>query len=136
MQPKPETPHDRPTAVLTFGEQAVLRWSLVFVWLATALVSLWEFEGQSMQLLLAAGMQKSAFASLLILAGAAVDASLGLLMWLRPGRRTYLAALALMLAMTVVATVMAPSLWMHPLGPLTKNIPIAALLLVLARKAP
>ena len=38
-----------------------------------------------------------------------------------------------MLLMTGVATAIDPSLWLHPLGPLTKNVPIAALLLVLAR---
>lgn len=135
MPLKPEEPSGRMMTILTIREQDVLRLSLVVVWLATALVSVWELEGLSMQLLLAAGMQKSSFASLLILAGATVDAILGFLMWLRPGRRTYLATLAVMLSMTAVATVMDPGLWLHPLGPLTKNIPIAAVLLVLARKA-
>lgn len=132
---KPEGFSGRSMRNFTLGELDVLRWSLVIVWLATALVSLWEFEGQSMALLVAAGLQNSWGASLLILAGAAVDAILGLLMWLRPGRRSYLAALVVMLSMTAVATVMDPSLWLHPLGPLTKNIPIAVVLLVLARKA-
>lgn len=135
MPLKPEAPSGRMMTILTIREQDVLRLSLVVVWLATALVSVWELEGLSMQLLLAAGMQKSSFASLLILAGATVDAILGFLLWLRPGRRTYLATLAVMLSMTAVATVMDPGLWLHPLGPLTKNIPIAAVLLVLARKA-
>lgn len=135
MPLKPEEPSGRMMTILTIREQDVLRLSLVVVWLATALVSVWELEGLSMQLLLAAGMQKSSFASLLILAGATVDAILGFLMWLRPGRRTYLATLAVMLSMTAVATVMDPGLWLHPLGPLTKNIPIAAVLLILAGKA-
>lgn len=135
MPLKPEEPSGRMMTILTIREQDVLRLSLVVVWLATALVSVWELEGLSMQLLLAAGMQKSSFASLLILAGATVDAILGFLLWLRPGRRTYLATLAVMLSMTAIATVMDPGLWLHPLGPLTKNIPIAAVLLVLARKA-
>jgi hypothetical protein len=34
-----------------------LRWSLVFVWLATAFVSVWELNGQSLQLLTAAGVK-------------------------------------------------------------------------------
>ena len=37
-----------------------------------------------------------------------------------------------MLVMTALASVLDPSLWLHPLGPLTKNVPIAAALWVLA----
>ena len=64
-----------------------------------------------------------------------MDLVLGLWLWLRPGRTVYRLALAVMLLMTGVATAIDPSLWLHPLGPLTKNLPIAALLLVLARTA-
>lgn len=113
-----------------------LRLSVVFVWLATAIVSVWELEGQSVELLMAAGVQDPVLTRWLILSGAGVDAALGLALLLRPVRWTYLAALAVMGLMTAVATVIAPSLWLHPLGPLTKNLPIAAILLVLARTRP
>jgi hypothetical protein len=113
-----------------------LRLSIVFVWLATAIASVWELQGQSAQLLQAAGVQDVFLARWLILAGAGVDAVLGLAMLLRPGRWTYLAALAVMALMTLVASILDPSLWLHPLGPLTKNIPIAALLFVLAKAKP
>ena len=53
----------------------------------------------------------------------------GLALWLLPGRKSYLTALLLMAAMTVLATVLQPTLWLHPLGPLLKNLPIAAMLL-------
>ena len=121
---------------LTGKDQDLLRFSIVFVWLATAIVSVWELHGQSTQLLLAAGVQDPALARLLILAGAGVDAVLGLAILLRPARWSYLAALATMVLMTLVATVFDPSLWLHPLGPLTKNLPIAAALLVLAKAKP
>ena len=113
----------------------LLRYSLVFVWLTTALVSVWELQGQSLQLL--AGLDDSTpwLKPALILSGALVDLVLGLWLWLRPGRTAYRLALAAMLLMTGVATAIDPSLWLHPLGPLTKNVPIAALLLVLARTA-
>ena len=113
----------------------LLRYSLVFVWLATAFVSVWELQGQSLQLL--AGLDGSTpwLKPALILSGALVDLVLGLWLWLRPGRTAYRLALAAMLLMTGVATAIDPSLWLHPLGPLTKNVPIAALLLVLARTA-
>ncbi len=114
----------------------LLRYSLVFVWLATALASVWELNGQSLQLL--AGIAEPApwTKPALILAGALVDLVLGLCLWGRPGRTIYHLALVVMLLMTMVATTIEPSLWLHPLGPLTKNIPVAALLLVLARTEP
>ena len=110
-----------------------LRFSLVFVWLATAFASVWERHGQSLQLLNATGVQDQTLAATLIWSGAGVDAALGLAMWIKPARLTYLAALGAMGVMTCVATVMAPALWLHPLGPLMKNVPIAAALWVLAR---
>jgi hypothetical protein len=33
--------------------------------------------------------------------------------------------------MTITATVLLPALWLHPLGPLSKNLPIAAALYLL-----
>ena len=114
----------------------LLRASLVVVWLATAVVSGWELHGQSRELL--AGLP-TAWAeghapwlpTAIILAGAAADAVLGLWLALRPGRKAYGAALLMMLAMTLLATAIQPAWWLHPFGPLTKNLPIAAILWVL-----
>lgn len=112
----------------------LLRAGLVFVWLATAFVSLVELDGQSSELLRQAGWSNPLAIRAVILAGAGVDLVLGLGMALRPGRRIYRLALAMMGIMTVAATVLAPTLWLHPLGPLTKNIPLAACLWVLLRE--
>ena len=114
----------------------LLRASLVVVWLATAVVSVWELHGQSRELL--AGLP-TAWAeghapwlpTAILLAGAAADAVLGLWLALRPGRKAYGAALLIMLAMTLLATAIQPAWWLHPFGPLTKNLPIAAILWVL-----
>ncbi len=112
---------------------SLLRFSLIFVWLATALVSVRELNGQSLQLLASAGIHDRTLAFMLILGGAGLDAALGLAMWIKPGRATYLVALASMVVMTLTATAIAPALWLHPLGPLTKNVPIAVALWALAR---
>ena len=114
-------------------DRDLLRFSIVFVWLATAAASIWELHGQSAMLLTDAGVRDASVAQALTLGGAAVDAVLGLAMLLKPSRGVYLLAFAVMGAMTIVATVLAPSLWLHPLGPLTKNVPIAAVLWTLAR---
>ena len=114
-------------------DEKMLRFSIVFVWLLTAATSVWTLNGQSMQLLSAAGVNDPSLIRLLILGGAGVDAALGFAMLLKPSQLSYLAALAAMLIMTFVATILDPALWLHPLGPLTKNVPIGAALIVLAR---
>ena len=115
-------------------QRRYLRLSLVFVWLWTAVVSVWELQGQSRSLLVAGGVSDTGVANALVLAGAVLDAILGLWLLLRPTRPAYLLALAIMVMMTLVATVLSPSLWLHPLGPLSKNIPIAVVLWLLARE--
>jgi len=112
-------------------DATLLRMAVVFVWLATAVASLWEFDGQSMELLARAGVTDRRVASILIAAGAGADVLVGIAMALWPRRCVYLIALILMLTMTAVATVLDPALWLHPLGPLTKNVPIAAALWIL-----
>lgn len=114
----------------------LLRASLIAVWLFTAVASIVELNGQSREVLAAAGITSPAWlVGLLIIGGAAADLVVGIALWRWPGRASYGAALALMLAMTLVATVLQPSLWLHPLGPLLKNLPIAALLWHLYRRA-
>jgi len=119
---------------LTARDLSLLRLSLVFVWLATSLVSLIELNGQGRELLLPAGITDVGLIRALVISGALVDALLGLALWLRPSRQVYGLALSMMLLMTLAATVLRPDLWLHPLGPLTKNLPLAALLWVLMRR--
>ena len=114
-------------------DEKLLRLSLALVWLATAAVSLWEIHGQSADLLFAARVANPALQTGTVWLGAGIDGALGLAMLVCPGRRTYLAALWAMLFMTVAATILIPRLWLHPLGPLTKNVPIAAVLWILSR---
>jgi DoxX-like family len=116
-------------------DKRLLRASLVLVWLLTAVVSVWELQGQSMALLRAAGMVHEPSMQMLVWLGSGLDLAMGLALWCWPRRWVYGLALGAMLGMTVVATVLLPSLWLHPLGPLLKNIPIAALLWVLAKEA-
>lgn len=117
-------------------DDRLLRLSLVTVWLVTAAVSLLELNGQSRQLLADAGVASPAWlVQGLIVGGAVADLLVGIALWRWPGRASYVAALALMVAMTLAATVLQPGLWLHPLGPLLKNLPIAAVLWHLIRRA-
>ncbi|MBD9580604.1 DoxX-like family protein [Delftia sp. DLF01] len=103
--------------------------SLIAVWLGTALVSAIEHRGLSVQVLADAGIHDARWQTFLVWSGLLADLAVGLALWLLPCRKSYLAALLLMAAMTVLATVLQPTLWLHPLGPLLKNLPIAAMLL-------
>lgn len=114
--------------------------SLVLVWLGTAIASALDDAGWSglqhagARLLQDAGIHSTAWQTGLIWSGLLADLAVGL--WLlrglwHPGRAAYAAALALMAAMSLAGTVLQPALWLHPLGPLLKNLPIAAALWVL-----
>lgn len=117
---------------LSLRPHDALRYSLVAVWLGTAASSALEWHGMSRQILLDAGVTEHH--ALLIGGGTVVDAALGLALWLRPGRAAYASALLMMLVMTLTATWLQPDLWLHPLGPLLKNLPIAAALWALMQE--
>lgn len=108
-----------------------VRWSLVFVWLFTAVVSIHQWNGQSSDLLRSAGVPEGPWQNGLIGGGAAMDLVIGFWLWLRPSRMAYAVALTGMVVMTLAATALLPALWLHPLGPLSKNLPIAAALWLL-----
>ncbi|MDR0481320.1 MAG: DoxX-like family protein [Gallionellaceae bacterium] len=112
----------------------LMRVSLVVVWLGTALVSALDFRGWSgldhegARLLAAGGIGDTRWQALLIWTGLLADLTVGLALCFKPGRASYCAALGLMIVMTLTGTVLQPALWLHPLGPLLKNLPIAAML--------
>jgi len=114
--------------------RGLARSSVVLLWLHTGLVSLWELHGQSLALLQTAGLD-GPFAQLLILAGAGLDLLLGAALWRWHARPVYRLAGLAMLLMTLTGSLLLPALWLHPLGPLSKNVSIAALLYLLHEDA-
>ncbi|QXZ11354.1 DoxX-like family protein [Comamonas sp. Y33R10-2] len=108
--------------------------TLVIVWLGTAAVSALDYFGLSSlnhegaRLLTDGGISDTRWQAVLIWSGLLADLLIGLALLLRPGRASYRAALWMMVAMTAVGTALQPALWLHPLGPLLKNLPIAAML--------
>lgn len=102
--------------------------TLATVWMGTALASAITADTIGPALLAAQPRLPVAWHPWLIWGGASVDLLLGLAMWRRPSRMVWRLALAATLGMTTVATWVDPTLWWHPLGPLTKNLPILLLL--------
>jgi hypothetical protein len=104
------------------------RAALVAVWLGTAAASLWDGGAHGQALLQRLGLG-AGLALALVWAGALWDLALGLWLARRPSALAYRAALWGMVGMTALATAWLPALWLDPLGPLLKNLAIAALLL-------
>lgn len=110
------------------------RASLVLLWWGTVVASLHDGGATGItQLQQATGMSQSAALALVVL-GCAWDGAVGLLLLLRPGALTYRLAAAGVIGMTVLATVLMPALWLDPFSALLKNLPVLALLALMAEK--
>jgi hypothetical protein len=119
---------------LSLQERQVAHLSLVIVWLWTAAVSIQQIDGQSLALLRQQSVLAPALFPWVIWGGAGVDALLGCLMAWHPRRWVYITATGMTLLMTLVGTWLTPHLWLDPLGPLSKNLPILALLWILSKE--
>jgi uncharacterized protein YbjT (DUF2867 family) len=111
----------------------LLRLSLALVWLISGAVSFGLYPvADSLALLARAGVP-TAWQSTVLMAAAACDVVLGVLtVW--PWRRTrwLWATQALLIGVySAIITARLPEFWLHPFGPLSKNLPLLALLLLL-----
>lgn len=114
-------------------ENRIIRYSLATVWLVTGILSLGIFPQQdSFDLLARIGITGNlAVASLYF--GSALDLAFGLLTLVAPGKTLWLAQVWLVLIYTAVITVWLFDYWLHPFGPILKNIPFLTLLWLLYR---
>jgi uncharacterized protein YbjT (DUF2867 family) len=109
-----------------------LRWSVALVWIATAIVSVagYPYAG-SLELLARTGIP-AGWAPITLYAAAALDLLLGIASvsrWRRPG--LWLLQIAVILAYTLIITFRLPEFWLHPFGPVLKNLPMLAALVIL-----
>ncbi|MBM5570178.1 MULTISPECIES: SDR family oxidoreductase [Deefgea] len=105
----------------------LLRWSLAAVWLLTAVVS-WHFpRADSFALLGQAGMSAT-WQPLLFYGSVALDVAFGIACLLN---RYWRWQIVLVLFYSVIIAIQIPEFLWHPFGPLLKNLPILALLLML-----
>jgi uncharacterized protein YbjT (DUF2867 family) len=112
----------------------VMRVALALMWLWTAAVSFGLYPVQdSLALLARVGLHGTQ--AVIALHGAALlDLVLSVLTLAAPAhwrRPVWLAQLALIAGYTVLITVFLPEYWLHPYGPISKNIPVAALIALL-----
>ncbi|WP_304010434.1 SDR family oxidoreductase [Methyloversatilis discipulorum] len=112
----------------------LLRLSIAALWIWTAVVSLGVYPVDASLALLARVGAEGLFAHLLLYGAAASDLALGVLTLTLPAamrRPLWATQIALIVFYSVVITVALPEFWLHPFGPLSKNLPLLASLVLL-----
>ncbi|HEY4555736.1 MAG TPA: DoxX-like family protein, partial [Lysobacter sp.] len=128
-----------PHEAAALRRQAALRWqlpvlrvSIALVWIVTGLVSLGLYPIEQSYALLARTGLTGGPATVALYGAALLDLAFGVLMLLPINRRPlYLAQIALILGYTAIITVALPEFWLHPYGPVLKNLPMLAALWLL-----
>jgi hypothetical protein len=110
----------------------LLRLSVALMWFVAAAVSMGPYPiADSLALLRSIG-SPAALAPWLLGGAIALDFTLGVLtLWPRRPRWLWTSQIALVLGYTAIITARLPELWLEPFGPVAKNLPILALLLLL-----
>jgi uncharacterized protein YbjT (DUF2867 family) len=113
----------------------LLRWSIALVWIVTGIVSLGLYPLERSYALLAAAGVPAAAAPLMLVGAALLDLAFGIFSIALPARRRrplWIAQLALILFYTAVISIRLPEFWLHPYGPLLKNLPLLAAIWLLS----
>ncbi len=104
-----------------------LRWSIAIVWIMTGIVSLGVYPVEDSLALLARVGATGTLAYLLLYGAAVLDLVFGLGIFLMRRRRPlWIAQAAVILLYTVIVTIWLPEYWLHPYGPILKNLPMLA----------
>lgn len=118
--------------------QALAQWRgplsravLAFLWIASAMLSMgvYPVDG-SLALLASFGMAGTA-ALVTLVAASLLDLAMGVMTLLKPGRRLWLAQLALIAAYSLLIAWRLPDFLLHPFAPILKNLAMAVLLVQL-----
>jgi uncharacterized protein YbjT (DUF2867 family) len=105
----------------------VLRWALAAMWIWTGMVSFGLYPVVDSLALLARVGLHDGVARVALYGAAAFDLLLGVLTIALPARRRdglWAAQLLLVAGYTALITIFLPEYWLHPYGPIVKNLPI------------
>nr|MBO2488882.1 short chain dehydrogenase [Gammaproteobacteria bacterium] len=103
----------------------LLRFSVAVVWIWTGLVSLGLYPVEQSYALLARVGAPASWAPVLLIGAGLLDLALGLAtLVLRRRRPLWLMQMGLIAAYTVIISIKLPEFWLHPYGPILKNLPL------------
>ncbi|MFO1268315.1 MAG: SDR family oxidoreductase [Rubrivivax sp.] len=109
-----------------------LRWAIAAVWIVTGVLSFGVYPVEDSRALLARLGIEGALATLMLYGAAALDLLLGLAtLVLKRRAALWWAQIGLMLGYTALITWRLPEFWLHPFGPILKNLPLLAAIGVL-----
>lgn len=107
--------------------QPVLRISLAVVWLVAGVVSMGIYPVEESYALLARVGITGSLAPVALYGASALDFAFGLgTLFLQHRKLLWIAQVTLIILYTVTITFFLPEFWLHPFGPLIKNLPILA----------
>jgi uncharacterized membrane protein YphA (DoxX/SURF4 family) len=110
----------------------LLRVSIAVVWIWTGIVSLGVFPREGSYQLLARTGVPAELAPAFLYAAAILDFVLGVATLLMRRRRAlWIVQTVLILGYTLIISVKLPEFWLHPYGPLIKNVPMLAAIYLL-----
>ncbi|MGF6767683.1 uncharacterized protein YbjT (DUF2867 family) [Paraburkholderia sp. GAS199] len=109
----------------------LLRSVLAFVWIWTAVSSVFLYPRDESLALLARAYLHGTNAIVAFWLAAAIDFVFGALTMIKPGRLLWLSQTALIVTYSLIIAVTMPEILWHPFGPVLKNLPILAILLIL-----
>jgi hypothetical protein len=113
---------------MTSNQALAAKLSLAFLWIFTGLTSIFFAPEIGYQILESAGID-DALADVCVMGGAVADVVMGI--WVLTNkyqRLCFYTQVGIILTFTVLLTIIAPAFWLHPFGPVTKNIPILVLI--------
>ena len=111
--------------------RALLRLSIAIVWIVTAALSAGIYPVEESLALLARVGLTGAAAPAALYAAATLDLAIGVATLIVRRRWIWTFQLAVILGYTVVITAFLPEQWLHPFGPVLKNLPLLAAILIL-----
>ncbi len=109
----------------------IIQLSLSFLWVFTGLTSIFWGRDIGYDILLKVDI-KNMLADIFIYGGGILDVVIGV--WLLTSfqiRKCCLIQIILIVVYSILITVIEPSFWLHPFGPIVKNIPVIVLIFVL-----
>jgi uncharacterized protein YbjT (DUF2867 family) len=110
----------------------LLTLSIALVWLWTGWISAFVYPAEESYRMLSRVGIEGGLASVVLYGASLADFALGLALLLRWRLRQVVAAqVAIMLAYMAVISIFLPEFWLHPFGPLIKNLPLLAATLIM-----